>query len=121
MKKYIWIDNLKCGILINDPKIIQFYKKIRIKFRIYRKILCTTFIILLFSVLFIWFNFDESLKDYVLYRILSTVLNIVTFVGVFHPISFKKDTIKKDIENVLEEKEQKRKDDIYDRNMSTFG
>jgi amino acid transporter len=101
--------NIKFGCLNSDPRLICVYKRIRKNFRNHTKLMIVLSIVSIFSFLFI-FYIEPMISDNIWFKTLLMSLNIITFIGVFYPVSIKKNLTENDVRNTIDK--QKTEDKI---------
>jgi hypothetical protein len=103
MKK--WLENIKFDCLNSDPYLICVYKLIRRNIRIHTNLIKVLAIISLISFGFTVY-IEPLIKDYLWFKTLLMILNLITFIGVFYPLSIKKNLTKNDVKNTIDKKKE---------------
>jgi len=100
-----WLENIKFDCLNSDPHLICIYKRIRRKLRIHTNLIKVFAIISLVSFGFTIY-IEPLIKDYLLFKTLLMILNLITFIGVFYPLSIKKNLTENDVKNTIDKKKE---------------
>lgn len=107
-----WRENLKWDSLNSDPIFIKWYKRGRKNYRTYKKLI--RMLIILSTISFVFVLFIEPLVDgNVLFKIFLMTLNLITFTGVFLPLSIQKNITEKDVRKTIDDK--KKEDEINEK------
>lgn len=115
-----WIENFHYRTLNTDPFVIKQIKAMREILKNWRKLIITILIISIASWIFTYFEFDLKLQRNIIYRTLLIILNVITFVGVFFPVTIKKNFSKKEIEKIQEDKKKKDLENAKIENRAKF-
>lgn len=104
-----WIENLKWDSLNSDPMVIKWFKNIRTKFRTNKRSVIIPLIVLLIISLVFISCVEPLIGNNIWFKVFLMVLNLITFVGVFYPLTIQKTISKDDAKNIFhhlaEEKE----------------
>jgi hypothetical protein len=106
-----WKENIRFDGLNSDPKFIRNYKNIRKHLRTHIKLIRVLMIIFIISPLFILY-LEPLIKDNIIFKTLLMVLNLITFISVFSPLSIQENITENKVENLID---KKKKDEERDK------
>lgn len=111
-----WRENLKWDALNTDPKIIVWYKRLRRNYRKQKKLIRMMLILSIASFCLSAFV-EPYIGSAVWYRTILMTLNLITFIGVFYPMSIRETLSRKDVLDTIKYKqeEDRRNKEIEDR------
>lgn len=107
-----WKENIKFDCLNSDPHLVCIYKRIRKNFRSHTNLIKVLSIISIFSFLFTIY-IEPLISDNIWFKTLLMILNIITFIGVFYPVSIQKNLTENDVRNTIDKK--KKEDEVNRR------
>lgn len=105
-------ENLKWDSLNTDPTFIHKFKKIRKNYNTHRKLIKVLTILLIISYIFTS-SIEPFIGNNILFKTILMTLNLITFIGVFYPLSIRKNLTEEDVNRTISEK--KKEDDINEK------
>lgn len=105
-----WLENIKFDSLNSDPYLIKIYKSIRKSVYKYKNLIRTIFILTLLSFIFTYSGVEDQISNNKIYKSLLIFLNIITFIGIFFPISIKPSLTESNVIEISEKREKEKED-----------